>query len=67
MLGADIGETSVTFKPYLPEGVNEATVSGFKVGSATFEIVITRGGDGASEATFDTTAEGTVRVHLSVQ
>ena len=67
MLGADIGETSVTFKPYLPEGVNEATVSGFRVGSATFEIVITRGGDGASEATFDTTAEGTVRVHLSVQ
>ena len=67
LLGADIGEKSVTFKPYLPEGVNEATFSGFKVGSTTFEIVITRGGDGASAATYDTTVEGAVRVHLSVE
>lgn len=67
MLGADIGEKSVTFKPYLPEGVNEATVSGMKIGGMTFDIVITRGGDGASEATFDTTTEGACRVHLSVQ
>lgn len=67
LLGADIGEKSVTFKPYLPEGVNEATFSGFKVGGMTFDIVITRGGDAASTATFDTTAEGNVRVHLSVQ
>ncbi len=67
MLGSNIGEKSVTFKPYLPEGVNEATFSNFKVGSATFEIVITRGGEGAAEAEFDTTVEGTVRVHLSVQ
>lgn len=67
MLGAKIGERSVTFTPYLPEGVNEATVSDLKIGSVTFEIVITRGGDGASEATFDTTVEGAVRVHLSVK
>ena len=67
LLGAEIGEKSVTFTPYLPVGVNEATVSGFKVGGVTFDIVITRGGDTPSTATFDTTAEGTVRVHLSVK
>ena len=66
LLGAEIGEKSVTFKPYLPEGVNEATVSGFKVGNMTFDIVITRGTDTATTATFDTTVEGTVRLHLSV-
>lgn len=67
LLGAEIGTDEVTFKPYLPEGVNEATISGFKVGGATFDIVILRGGNHASSATFDTTVEGNYRIVLSVQ
>ena len=66
LLGADISSDTVKFTPYLPEGVNEATVSGFKVGSATFDIVIVRGGNNASEATFNTTTEGNYRIILSV-
>ncbi|MBR2986687.1 MAG: hypothetical protein IKC63_01580 [Clostridia bacterium] len=65
LLGASIGENSVTFTPYLPEGVNEATVKGFKVGSTTFDIVITRDSTRASSVTFNTTEEGTVRLYLS--
>ena len=67
ILGADIKEGSVTFTPYLPTGVNEATISNFVVGNTTFEITITRGGNGISTFTYDTTNEGTVRVHMSVQ
>ena len=67
ILGADIQEGSVSFTPYLPTGVNEATISGFKVGNTTFEITITRGGNGISSFSYDTTKEGTVRVHMSVQ
>ena len=47
--------------------MNEATVSGFKVGSANIDIVIVRGGDHASTATIDTTKEGNHRIILSVQ
>lgn len=65
ILGAQIGEGTVTFKPYLPTGVNEAVISGFKVGNTTFDVVITRG-EGSREATYETTAEGTVSVHLTV-
>lgn len=67
MLGADIGMDQVTFTPYLPEGVNEATVSGFKVGNATFDVVIVRGGNNAQTATYKTIEEGAYRVVLSVQ
>ncbi|MBO7740640.1 MAG: hypothetical protein J6S34_03865 [Clostridia bacterium] len=67
ILGADIKEGSVTFTPYLPTGVNEATISNFVVGNTTFESTITRGGNGISTFTYDTTNEGTVRVHMSVQ
>lgn len=67
ILGAEINDGSVSFTPYLPTGVNEATVSGFTVGNTTFEITITRGGDGISSFTYDTTQEGTVCVHMSVQ
>ena len=67
ILGAEIGENSVSFTPYLPTGVNEAVISGFTVGNTVFEITITRGGDGAATFTSDTTQEGTVRVHLSVK
>ncbi len=66
LIGAEITENSVTFKPYLPEGVNEATISGFTVGKATFDIVITRG-EGTTSATFDTTVEGNYRLALSVE
>ena len=67
MIGANIEEGKVTFTPYLPEGVNEATVSGFKVGKTTFDVVVTRSGNYPSTATFTTTEEGTVRVCLSVK
>ena len=67
LLGANISENEVTFTPYLPEGVNEATISNFKVGSATMDIVIIRGGSTASVATIDTTVEGNHRIVLSVQ
>lgn len=67
MLGADIQKNSVTFTPYLPVGVNEAAISGMKIGSTTFDIVIVRGGDHPSSATFDTLSEDTVQVFLSVQ
>ena len=66
LLGADIGEKTVTFKPYLPEGVNEATFSNLTIGKATFDVVITRGGEGYETAVFDTTLEGNYRVYLSV-
>ena len=67
ILGAKIEEGSVTFAPYLPTGVNEATISGFKVGNTTFEITITRGGEEASVKTYTTTEEGSVQVCLSVE
>lgn len=66
VLGAKIGAGSVTFAPTLPSGVNEAKMSGFKVGNTTFDITITRGG-GQSSATYTTTEEGTIHVHLSVE
>ena len=67
LLGANIGTDSVTFTPYLPEGVNEATVSGFKVGGANIDVIIVRGGDHASTVTIDTTKEANHRIILSVQ
>ncbi len=67
MMGAELDKDSVTFTPYLPTGVNEATVSGFKVGNTTFDIVVVRGGDYPTTATFSTTEEGTVTVCLSVK
>lgn len=66
ILGAQISDGSVTFAPNLPAKVNEAKISGLQIGNTTFEIEITRGGNGASTATFDTTSEGVVTVHLSV-
>ena len=67
MIGAKIEAGKVTFKPYLPTGVNEATMSGLKIGNTTFDIIVVRGGDAPSEATYETTENGTVRVLLSVQ
>ncbi len=67
MLGADIQADSVTFTPYLPVGVNEAAISGMKIGKTTYDIVIVRGGDHPNTVTFDTSAGGTVQVFLSVQ
>lgn len=67
LLGATIEKGTVTFKPYLPTGINEAVFSGFKVGNATYDIIITRGGDAPSEITCDTTESGSFRIVLSVQ
>lgn len=67
ILGADIRNGQVTFTPYLPAGVNEATVSGFKVGKVTFDVVITRGGNRASSITLPTTEEGHVTLSFSVR
>lgn len=67
MMGAKIESGKVTFKPYLPAGVNEATISGMKIGDTVFDVIVVRGGDAPSEATYDTTNSGTVRVVLSVQ
>ena len=61
------GLTVPDFTPYLPEGVNEATVSGFKVGGANIDVIIVRGGDHASTVTIDTTKEANHRIILSVQ
>ena len=66
LLGATVEKGKVSFKPYLPAGVNEASVSGFKVGKTTFDVVIVRNGEGEKEASFDTTEEKTVRLFLSV-
>ena len=66
ILGAKIEKGSVTFAPTLPSKVNEAKISGFKVGNTTFDVTITRGGDGASTATYSTDKDGTVSVVLSV-
>ncbi len=67
LLGADIQNGSVTFTPYLPTGVNEITISGFKVGHTTFDIVITRGGSRASSATLPTTEDEHVTLAFSVR
>ena len=66
LLGAKIGYDSVSFAPYLPEGVNEVTIKDFKVGKATFDVSIKRGGNNPSKAEFNTTEEGTYTVLLSV-
>ena len=65
ILGASVESGKVTFKPYLPEGVNEASFSGFKVGNTTFEIIITRSGEGEKQVTVETGGEGTVRLLLT--
>ncbi len=67
IIGAKMEAGKVTFRPYLPEGVNEAVISGMQIGDAIFDVVVTRGGNAPAEATYDTTQEGTVRVVLSVQ
>ena len=67
LLGADIQNGSVTFTPYLPVGVNEAVISGMKIGSTTFHIIITRGGNHPTSVSFDTLSKDTVTVFLSVQ
>lgn len=64
MLGANIGPGTVTFRPYLPAGVNEAVISGFHVGNTTFDVVIARG-QGEHTATFSTFDENTVSVFLT--
>jgi len=66
ILGLTLENGAVSFKPYLPEGINEATFSDLVIGNTTFEIVIVRGGDAPSQARYETTAEQTVRVILSV-
>ena len=66
VLGADIREGEVVFKPYLPEGVNEIAVKDFKVGETTFDIVVVRGGNWAKEATCETTEKKPWMLFLSV-
>lgn len=66
MLGATLEKDSVTFKPYLPAGVNEAVISGFKVGKTTYDIIIVRGGKNPSEITVNTAEGGNVTLILSV-
>ena len=65
ILGAKIERGKVTFKPYLPEGVNKVEVTGFKVGKTTFDVTVTRGGKGETEAAFDTSEDRTVSLTLS--
>lgn len=67
MLGLELENGAVSFKPYLPEGVNEATFSGLKIGNTTFDIVIVRGGDNPTEARYETSAEQNTRIILSVK
>lgn len=66
IFGIEVGDKTVTFAPSLPTGVKEATLSGMKIGSTTFDVVITTGTDHPSSASFDTTVQGSVRVYLSV-
>ena len=65
ILGADISDGKVTFQPYLPEGVNEIAVSGFKVGETTFDIVVVRGGEGAKAAVVETAEKRHLQLFLS--
>ena len=67
VLGADIREGEVEFKPYLPDGVNEISVKDFKVGETTFEVVVVRGGDDPTEAVCKTTKNKRVKLFLSVE
>lgn len=67
ILGATIEKDSITFDPYLPTGVNEATISGLKVGNTTFNIILVRGDQYAASASFSTTSEGSVTVTLAVK
>jgi glycogen debranching enzyme len=67
VLGADIREGEVVFKPYLPEVVNEIAVKDFKVGETTFDVVVVRGGDGPTEAVCKTTEKKRVKLFLSVE
>ena len=67
VLGADIREGEVVFKPYLPEGVNEIVVKNFKVGETPFDIVVVRGGNWAKEAICETTEKKHWMLFLSVE
>ena len=66
VLGVDIREGEVVFKPYLPDGVNVIAVKDLKVGETTFDIVVVRGGNGPKEATCKTTEKKRVKLVLSV-
>ena len=65
LLGVRYTDGEATFKPYLPTGVNEAVISGMKIGNTTFDIVIERGGQGQKEITVDTDKEETVLLRLA--
>lgn len=65
ILGADVKEGSVTFKPYLPTDVNEAVIKNFRVGGQTFDIIIVRSGNYPTTLTFDTTKTGTRTIFMS--
>lgn len=66
LLGAKIEVDKVTFSPYLPKGVNEATINDFKVGKATINITILRSSEHNTDATIDTSIEGNCDIVLSV-
>ena len=66
VLGAKLEDGSVTFTPKLPTGVNKAEFVGVKIGNTTFDITVTRGGEGNPTMTHTTTEEETVCVQLSV-
>ena len=66
ILGADIGEGTVTFAPMLPTGINRVTVNDFQVGNTVFDIQIIRNGVGEASCTYDTAREGRVSICLAV-
>ena len=67
LLGAQIDEGKVTFKPYLPAGVDEAKITGMKIGKTTFNVKIVRKGQGEKEYACDTTAKKTVDLELCAE
>ncbi len=48
--GIHYSEGEITVDPYLPEGINEATITGLPVGDCTVSIQITRDESGACKA-----------------
>ena len=48
--GINYSEGEITVDPYLPEGINEATITGLPVGDRTVSIQITRDESGACKA-----------------
>ncbi len=65
ILGIKLENGSVSFDPYLPEGVNEAVFSGLKIGNKTFNIVIVRGENESEKLSYSTSESKTVNLCLT--